>query len=59
MPDQDRLPEVHVTNVGIARASGSAGARNGTWLLCGGREHFPRLVDDLEGGVSLTEGGLK
>ena len=60
VPDQDRLPQVQVTDIGIGRASGGTGAGSGTLLWRGGGgQNFPRLVYELEGGVSWTLDSLK
>ena len=53
MPDQDWLPEIYIAELGVARASGRAGAGSGANLRCrGGRQNFPGLVDDLGGTVN-------
>jgi hypothetical protein len=58
VPHQNRLPEVHVTEVGIARAGGGAGTGGGTGLS-GRWKNLPRLVDDLGGAVTGTWDSLK
>ena len=48
-PDQNGLPEIHVTEFSVVReVSGRTGARGGTWLWRRGvGQHFPGPVNDL------------